>query len=114
MAEKRGLKRNKLFNNLKVLDAQSGESIGYAVDINVQGLRFSASRDFEPGRRLELSIELPQELLGRRTVRLVGTVKWCGPDLNPDLKAVGLQFSSISPLDRDSLAALMAQFTFSS
>jgi hypothetical protein len=114
VAEKRGIKRSKLFNNLKVLDAESGEGIGYAVDINLQGLRFSASRDFEPGRRLELSIELPQELLGRRSVRLAGTVKWCGPDLNPDLKAVGLQFSSISPVDRDALVVLMAQFTFSS
>jgi hypothetical protein len=112
MAEKRNCKRRELLYNLKVLDNETGEPIGYAVDINAQGLRFSSSQDFEPGRRLDLSIELPHEILGKRTVKLIGDVKWCGPDINPELRAAGVHFSSISSDDEEVLVALMAQFSF--
>lgn len=112
MAEKRKLKRRELLYNLKVLDNETGELIGYAVDINAQGLRFSSSQDYEPGRRLELSIELPHEILGKRSVKLTAEVKWCSPDINPELRAAGVHFSSVSPGEEEALVALMAQFSF--
>jgi hypothetical protein len=112
MAEKRNLKRRELLYNLKVLDDETGELIGYAVDISAQGLKFSSSQDFEPGRRLELSLELPHEILGKRSVKLIGNVKWCSPDINPELRAAGVRFSSISSDDEETLVALMAQFSF--
>ena len=112
MAEKRNLKRRELLYNLKVLDDETGELIGYAVDINTQGLRFSSSQDFKPGQRLELSIELPHEILGMRSVKLTGEVKWCGPDINPELRAAGVYFSSVSSDNEEALVALMAQFSF--
>jgi hypothetical protein len=98
--------------NLKIADTETGECIGYAVDINAQGLRFTSSNDYKPEERLDLSIELPHELMGRRSVRVVGNVRWCGPDINPDLKAAGIQFSLIDPADNDALVALMTQFSF--
>jgi hypothetical protein len=112
MGEKRHLKRRELLYNLKVIDRETGEEIGYAVDINAQGLKFSSARDYTPGQRLEFSIELPHELMGKRSLNLVGVVRWCGPDLNPDLKAAGVQFSSVPSEDAEALVALMAQFSF--
>ena len=112
MAEKRNLKRRELLYNLRVQDDETGELIGYAVDINAQGLRFTSSQDFKPGQRLELSLDLPHEILGKRSVKLIGEVKWCSPDINPELRAAGVHFSSVTPDNEEALVALMAQFSF--
>lgn len=113
MLEKRSLKRRDLYYNCKVTDAETGECIGYAVDFSTHGLKISSSNDFNKGQRLELSIELPEELLGRQNIRFVGMVRWCTPDVNPSLMSAGIQIASIAPRDSEAIVALMAQFSTS-
>jgi hypothetical protein len=113
MNERRSLKRRDLLFNVRVNETESGRCIGHAVDVNLQGLKISTSEDFMTGQRLRLTIELPQELMGRRVIDLFGIVRWCAPDSNRKLRLAGIQISSIAPEDSETLLALMAYYTFS-
>jgi hypothetical protein len=108
---KRIFKRRELLYNLTLYDAETRDLVGYIVDINDQGLKFTGSNRYATGRHLDLAIELPEEIFSRKTIKLSATVKWCGPDSNPDLCATGLQITTLSPDDHEALIGLMTQYS---
>ena len=111
MDNKRNLKRRELVYNPKIYDADADEPAGYLVDVNAQGIRISGTRTFSVGEQLDLAIDLPEDILGRKKVRFSARVQWSKPDLNPDLVATGMQFSSIPPADLETLIGLMARYS---
>ena len=113
MVEKRALKRSVLHQNCKVFDIQTNKLIGHAIDMTVHGLKINSFNDYTPGQRLELRIELPEEIPGKRSIRFSGLVRWSLPDENPNLALTGIQIYSISPEDGEAIIALMAQYSFS-
>ena len=109
MFENRKLKRRELIYNLKVIDAETNEPLGRAVDINSDGLKLLSYKKLELETHLTLVVELPIEVFGIRKVTCTTRVRWSRKDLNPDYFAAGIQFIDISAEDTEALIAVMAQ-----
>ena len=113
MENKRKLRRRELLYNLKIYDAECGELAGWVVDASAEGVKIVGMIQFDIGQFLELSIELPEEIFGKRKIDFSAQVQWAKPDVNPDLSACGMQFTRISPEDHETLVGLMAQYSLS-
>jgi hypothetical protein len=75
--EKRQLKRRELIYNLKVFERESGEHLGWVVDIHAEALKLTGSRFFEKGSQLSAFVELPAEILGKTSIEFTAEVLWC-------------------------------------
>jgi hypothetical protein len=109
--DKRKLKRRELLYNLKIYDVETGELAGWVVDASAEGVKIVGEESFDKKQFLELTIELPEDVFGKRKIGFSAQVQWCKPDVNPDLTASGLQFITISPDDHEALIGLMAQYS---
>jgi len=96
----------------KVFEAQSGEIVGYMVDVSTLGIRVMAPESMEPGQTLVLKLELPRALFGKETLSVEALVRWCRPDINPEYWAIG--FELVEPTDESSviLGALQGTLCF--
>ena len=96
MANNRVANRTNTLFHSKMFDAQSGDLLGYTVDVSDTGIRLMADSALEPGQVLETRLELPQEILGRDSINMKLEVRWCREDTNPDYMAIGLEFVETS------------------
>jgi hypothetical protein len=110
--EKRRLHRRDMYHNCEVTDA-SGSCIGTMADINSRGLKLLTPNIYRTGQILDLSILLPQSLMGKTVISFCGTVRWCLAEDGENGNSAGIEITSITNDDSESLIALMAFFSFS-
>ena len=95
MSNKRHADRKNTLFNSKVYDVESGNLIGFTIDVSATGMRLLADRCLPEGHILDLRIELPKPVMGHDSIVLRSEVRWCTQDINPDYRAIGL--SLVSP-----------------
>ena len=104
--------RRSLTCYLKVYDAETGVMLGHLADVNSSGMRMVGAQSLVQGRDYALRIEVPQEMFRGGDIRCSAMVRWCGLDINPDLRAAGLQFTDVSPGDSARIARLIDRLAF--
>ncbi len=76
MQQRRHEERYQLMFHTRVVDADSGTTLGQLVDLSANGLMLAAKTAFEEGQRYRLLIPLPVPFDGHKELRLWGTVAW--------------------------------------
>lgn len=98
MDNRRTADRRHTVYHSQVTDVATGDLIGYMVDVSSTGIRLMAPAAVETGRVLDLQVDLPRPLLGKETMTFSVVVRWCGPCVNPDYMALGLEV--LAPSDQ--------------
>lgn len=87
--------RRHLVYYLKVLDpTRDNQVVGRLVDITTIGMMLISKNPLEPGREMDIRIQLPEEMAETGSIDLRGVVVWCHKDVNPDYYAAGFEFRS--------------------
>lgn len=91
MQERRQEERHQLMFHTRVVDADSGATLGQLVDLSPKGLMVAAESALEQGRRHHLLIPLPVPFDGHSELRLSATVAWTAPALHPSYHRNGFK-----------------------
>ena len=83
-------RKNTVYNS-KLVHAQSGDLVGYVIDLSDSGIRLMSPEPQEVGSELELRLELPEQINGQDSIELTAAVRWCETDIPPDYQAIGLE-----------------------
>jgi hypothetical protein len=108
--ERRRQDRNHLVHYLILYDPATDQAIGNMIDVNPEGLRFISPSPLPVGAMTEIKMIFPEPFEGKSSLLFEGVVRWCGPDVNPDMYALGLEIQLISPDDLDLLLHLIAAY----
>ena len=76
MPEKRELKRRHPVYYLQVIDIESGENLGYLIDINAKGIMLAGKSSLPPGKVFKIAIQLPEEKDGEKAIFLKVSGVW--------------------------------------
>ncbi len=112
MNERRKLPRRHLIFYLRLLDAQTGELLGYLGDISAGGLLMISEKPFAVGRKLKVRMMLPHEVEGQESVEMDAEVRRCAPDYNPAFQAVGMEVKDLPDETLRLLARLLQDMGF--
>ena len=109
---RRSEERKNTVHYSRVFHAHTNILVGYAVDASDSGIRLMSMDPLEPGRELELRMDLPEQINGVNAVEFTAVVQWCERDINPEYKAIGLRI--LSPTDELScvLATVQSMLSF--
>lgn len=91
MKNVRSIKRRHLFFYLQVTDTETNKLIGYVVDITSRGLKIVSEQELAINQQFSLKMNLPDEIGKMRELHFKAKAVWCGPDVNSDFFAVGLE-----------------------
>lgn len=76
MPEKRELKRRHPVYYLQVINLESGESLGYLIDINAIGIMLAGQSSTPEGKVYKVAIQLPEEINGDKAIFLTVSGVW--------------------------------------
>ncbi len=82
--ENRRLKRKHLIYYLRIFDASTRELIGHLVDITTEGIMVISEDALEGGKSYDLVMDLPEEIAGKKEMRITAVCKWTNNAANPD------------------------------
>jgi hypothetical protein len=89
--ERRKEERHQLMFHTRVVDADSGATLGQLVDLSSKGLMVASETAFEEGRRYRLLIPLPVPFDGYSELRLWARVAWTAPAMHPSYHRNGFK-----------------------
>jgi len=112
MDNRRTAERRHTIYHSKVYDDNTGDLIGYIVDVSAKGVRLVIEKSVESGEIYDLRVELPKNLHGHDVVYMKAEVRWCRQDVNPDYLAAGLDIISAPEETHVALASLQATLCF--
>ncbi len=81
----------------EVRDRGNGHVVGLVSDISSGGMMLRTETPLDPGRTIELAVELPARAPEPGPVDVDVRVRWCEPDLEPGVHVVGLAFTGQTP-----------------
>ncbi len=96
MPNRRLAPRSNTIYHTRVLDQLTGSTLGHLVDISEYGIRVTSDTPLVKGDEFSIRLELPTDLCCGGAITLKARVKWCRPDVNPDLWAIGFQITEQS------------------
>jgi len=106
--------RRHLLLYLDVRDLESGQSIGRLGDINEKGILLLTDKPLKAGNTLQLGIRIPRTIdPGRAMLEVCAQVRWCRPDIRPDMFAAGCSITSIDDESRSFIETLIDRIGFS-
>ena len=76
MPEKRELKRRHPVYYLQVNDLETGENLGYLIDINTKGIMLAAKSSLPAEKAYKIAIQLPEEMNGEKAIFLKISSIW--------------------------------------
>jgi len=108
--DRRKQNRSHLIHYLILYSQDTGHAIGNLVNINPEGIKFISPEKIEPNTPLKLRMSIPEELSSKDEILFEGETLWCEKDINPDLFAIGMEISLISPDDIDTILRLIEEY----
>ena len=97
-------------HHVKVLDTETGISLGRVVDITADGMMLVTKNQIVPGIILKVNVILPVMVQARNEVQLEAEAVWCKPDSNPAFYKVGFRFVNLAGEDGFLLEDVMQKF----
>ena len=110
MQENRKSRRVNLIYHPAVYDSHSNKLLGNIVNISTGGFKVITKNQMKQGKEYLLSINLPEEIYGSKSVEVKASVRWCGKNTEPGLFYSGCSLVQILALGRLHLAALMTAY----
>lgn len=104
MSDSRILRRRRPINYLEVYDRNTGKFVGSLVDLNVKGCRLSAEIPLELEVCYNLKLNLPQPIQKYTAINFDAVCRWSkgySQSLLEGTYGMGLEFTSVSAIDRD-------------
>ena len=98
---------------LPVSLADTHTSLGHLVNISDQGLMVIGSRKLEQDDNFSLEIHVPEHFQMSGRVMIGVRLRWCRPDINPDLFAYGLAVIQSSAEFHELARRLRTGYSFS-
>ncbi|MBU8872038.1 MAG: PilZ domain-containing protein [Gemmatimonadales bacterium] len=95
---------------VKVLDAETGESLGRVVDITADGMMLVTDHAYDQGHIIKARLILPVMVQARTDVDLEAEAVWCKQDSNPSYFKVGFHFLNLAGEDGFLLEDVMQKF----
>lgn len=77
----------------RIYDGKTREPVGNLINVSEKGICFFSREIFDSGEEVDLIMDLPSWIHGQTEIRLVGTVRWCAPDANPEFNAIGMELA---------------------
>lgn len=109
--EHRRRERAELTSTIRIVDSINGGVVGELININVDGLMLIAEREIETQSILQLSLQLPQPLLGADTIDIGADCLWCRKAENLQRYWAGFQIIDASDEAMQQIEALIQQHT---
>ena len=111
-AEHRRQKRWHLIYYLKVYDKNSGEFVGHLADITTRGLMLVNDTPPEDNKRMELSMELPENFGDAQFLEFEAESHWHQKDINPSYYAIGFKITRITKSNLELIKDLIKKYFF--
>ena len=111
-SNERIMKRKELVFYLDVVNTETGESIGRLVDLTTRGCKVVNREGFELRVTMPLSILLPDDRYGMRSLCFNAISRWTRPDVNPEYLVTGFEMIRLGSGERKVVRKLMDQFGF--
>ena len=111
-SRKRVSQRKNLLYYLKVVDNDSGKSMGHAANISKHGILLITKELLEPEVVFHMKLSLPAEIQGSRHLVFTAISRWCQKDVKPRYYNVGFQFVGLTMEDSLVIDELIDQYSF--
>jgi len=112
MGGKRKLKRRHLIYYLKVVDRDTGELLGFLVDITTQGIMIMSERPIKTANIFHLQILLPSEDDEKKYLNFDARTKWCERSINTDFYDIGLELMNVNVDEFDAIEKIISELGF--
>lgn len=97
MKNKRNIDRHNSWYHSRVVDLNTGRLIGRTVDISDTGMRLVSEAPPEADGVLDLRLELPKTIYGKKSIEFKAMVRWVREDTNQDFHALGIELIDPAP-----------------
>lgn len=91
MNNQRTIDRHHSYYHSPVVDIESGNVVGFTVDMSDTGLCLISESGKKVGTVYHLRLDLPKPVNCKEFIEFKAIVRWCRKDTNPDYKAIGLE-----------------------
>jgi hypothetical protein len=95
---------------LKVIDKNSGESLGRVANITPEGLMLVNADRILDNAMKTLRIELPELLFGKAHIDCDAKCMWCRPATHTKLFEAGFQLLEMGEMDIQTIVALITKY----
>lgn len=109
---KRRLERRNLIYFPKAILRGSDEEFGRIVDITTEGFMLVRSQKAETGIVYDLRVIWTAENNREEEFTCKARLRWCRPDVNPDLFALGFQIENEDALGDSSIRRMITKWSF--
>ena len=101
-SERRRQKRRKFTYYMRVLDANTLQTIGHLRDISATGIGLDSEKPLPIDRNYQLRLDLTAEMANKTYMVINGRSKWCQADrLEPNSYNVGFEVNIVSRDDSE-------------
>jgi hypothetical protein len=111
--DRRKSKRVALFDDFHVLDAETGELLGYIRDISSRGCMVVGTLALVIEHRYKLAIVFPEPVVGEKLVRLEATCRWHSYNVKRGFHESGFQFGELAMVENHILEQIQTEYEFS-
>jgi len=105
----RTTERSQLIYSLKVENTDTGDLIGYIVDINPDGMMLISESELDVPATMEMKIHLPRIVMNEATVIVSGEIRWCRKRVS-GAYYLGVRLAEIPENGREQVDELMDRF----
>ena len=112
MADKRTLKRRHPVYYLQVTDLETGENLGYLIDINAIGIMVAGPSALLPEKGFKIAIQLPEEMEGEQAIFLRVSSVWSEFDPLLEKTRIGFKIEESTPKELEKINWLIENFGF--
>jgi len=96
LESKRKVERKHLIYYLKVIDQETDQIIGHAVNISNEGMMLISEKPIKTEFLFQLKMFLPEKIEDSRYFEFSAVSKWSREDENPDFYNIGFQLNNVS------------------
>ncbi len=101
--------RKALIYSLKVVNRDTGELLGYVVNMNLRGMMLLAGRPASTRVTVPLRIDLPRNVMSEPHLDATGEIRWCRRQA-PDKYYIGIRLVDVARDVEDRVAELVERF----
>jgi hypothetical protein len=112
MPDKRELKRRHPVYYLQVIDLESGENLGYLIDINAKGIMLAGKSSLPTGKIYKIAIQLPEENDGEKAIFLTVSSIWNEFDPLLEKTRTGFKIEECNAKELEKIDWLIENFGF--
>ena len=108
----RKVERRHLIYYLKVIDQETDQIIGHAVNISNEGILLISEKPIKTEVLFQLKMFLPEKFEGSRYFEFSAVSKWSREDENPDFYNTGFHLNKVSTEAVQVIKRLIDKFCF--